>query len=152
MSSTEARRCPTLPVEMVARESPADGQYYVQRASSVVLTIDARTLTLSSGAGPLLHVPLAACLFGAAADRLLIVPISRAPVWVLTLSRGCEEAANALRAAGCAIESGGGAAPAITEEALVAAAASPGFGALVSEMEAALARRHSLGLGELQLS
>jgi hypothetical protein len=138
----------------VARECPVDGQYRrVESATeSATLTLDARTLTLDVGGRPLLHLPLPSCTCGVLDDRLLVVPSVRAPAWLLQLPCAATAAADALRVAGCVVQPGAcglvTAAP-LTDADLEAAAATPGFKEMVADMEAALARRCSLGLPEL---
>ena len=137
----------------LARESPSDGQYQLL-ATQGALTIDARTLSISAANGtPLLHLPLSACLFGASAEKIIVVPASRAPAWALQLrQQDASAAAEALRTAGCHVEMAEGVvatAPPLTDASLEAAAAAPGFVELVAQMEAALAQRQSRGLPDL---
>ena len=133
----------------VSREATSDGAYRLV-APAGRLAIATRTITLSTVAGaPLLHAPLSSCLFGVSADKLMIVPASRAPAWALRLQPAdCAQLASTLRASGCVLERAAGTNAATlttpTDADLLAAATAPGFADLVAQMESALGRRQGL--------
>ena len=137
----------------VARECAATGDYRVV-ASSGTLSIDDRTCSVAGADGaPLLHLALQSVLFGASSTKLVIVPASRAPAWALRMA-STSSAVHALRAAGCIVDFANQHAaapplPPLTDSALAAALAAPGFAELVQQMESALARRQAAGLPSL---
>ena len=99
---------------------------------------------------------VSAALFATSTDKLLVVPASRAPAWALKLEAPAN-AANALRAAGCVVESAlpanhAAPLPPLSDAVLEAAVAAPGFMDLVASMQTALARRQSAGLPDLLLA
>ena len=134
-------------VTHAARESPLDGQYYrLGPAGDAIFSLDARCMSLEVNGMALLHMPLAACSFAASSDRLLIVPASRAPAWMLQLQQAVA-VADALCSAGCVVEvtSSAMASP-FTDADLESAYNTPGFTELVAQIEDTLTRRQTLGL------
>ena len=126
----------------IARESADDPGAYRVVAPSGRFQIDARTFTITADDDKsLVHMPLSFCLFGAAIDKILVVPASRAPAWMLRMSASDSNAAQiALMSAGCVLgHADDSNAPDLApprDDDLVAAASKPGFAALVAKMEA----------------
>ena len=150
----------TFTVDRAATESPSDGQYYsIATPAALSLTITDRTLSLATSNGaPLLSLPLVSCLFGATDDKLLLIPLSRAPAWLLEMkpkseeqgqTAGAADAAAALRQLGCVVDGAPDAPSPFSMAALEAAVAEPGFMEQLAQMEAALTRRECMGLPDL---